>query len=99
MYAHLQPGSLRVKVGDAVKRGQVLGLVGNTGNSTEPHLHFQLMDRNSPLGSEGLPYALSNFVVTRRVAGDFEHPTATTLAAAEMHRGEIPLEMQLVDFK
>ena len=39
-YAHLQPGSLKVKVGDKVRRGQVLGLIGNSGNSTEPHLHF-----------------------------------------------------------
>ena len=53
MYAHFQPGSIRVKVGDKVSRGQVLGLVGNSGNSSEPHLHFQLMDRNSPLASEG----------------------------------------------
>jgi murein DD-endopeptidase len=57
-YAHLQPGSLRVKVGDRVKRGQVLGLVGNSGNSTEPHLHFHVSDGVSPLGSEGLPYAI-----------------------------------------
>ena len=60
-YAHLQPGSLKVKVGDHVKRGQVLGLVGNSGNSTEPHLHFHLSNGNSPLGSEGIPYALESF--------------------------------------
>lgn len=99
MYAHLQPGSLKVKLGDRVKRGQVLGLVGNTGNSTEPHLHFQLMDRNSPLASEGLPYALSEYMVTQRVTGTFPHPTASPLAAPESHRGEIPQEMQLVDFR
>ena len=57
-YAHLQPGSLKVKVGDRVTRGQVIGLVGNTGNSTEPHLHFHIADGVSPLGSEGLPYML-----------------------------------------
>jgi murein DD-endopeptidase len=62
-YAHLQPGSLRVKIGDKVRRGQVLGLVGNSGNSTEPHLHFHIGDANSPLGSEGLPYTLSAFEV------------------------------------
>ena len=55
VYAHLQPGSLRVKLGDKVRRGQTLGLVGNSGNSTEPHLHFHITDANSPLGSEGLP--------------------------------------------
>jgi hypothetical protein len=60
-YAHLQPGSLRVKVGDHVTRGQVLALVGNSGNSTEPHLHFHVSDRNSPLASEGMPYVLESF--------------------------------------
>jgi murein DD-endopeptidase MepM/ murein hydrolase activator NlpD len=44
-YAHLQPGSLRVNVGDKVRRGQVVGLVGNSGNSTEPHLHFHIATR------------------------------------------------------
>jgi murein DD-endopeptidase len=99
MYAHLQPGSLRVKLGEKVKRGQVLALLGNTGNSTEPHLHFQLMDHNSPLSSEGLPYALPEFVVTRRVEGEFEKATATPLAAPEVHRGEMPMAMQLVNFE
>ena len=45
-YAHLKPGGIRVKLGDKVKRGQVIGLVGNTGNSTEPHLHFHISDGN-----------------------------------------------------
>jgi murein DD-endopeptidase len=62
-YAHLQPGSLKVKLGDRVRRGQVLGLVGNTGNSTEPHLHFHISNATSPLGAEGLPYALTSFEV------------------------------------
>jgi murein DD-endopeptidase MepM/ murein hydrolase activator NlpD len=58
-YAHLQPGSLRVKAGERVKAGQVLGLVGNSGNSTEPHLHVHISNGISPLGSEGLPYAIA----------------------------------------
>jgi murein DD-endopeptidase MepM/ murein hydrolase activator NlpD len=61
LYAHLQPGSLKVKLGDHVKRGQVLALVANSGNSIEPHLHFQLTNGNSPQGSEGIPYALESF--------------------------------------
>jgi hypothetical protein len=44
-YAHVQPGSLRVKVGDHVKKGQVIALLGNSGNSTEPHLHFHVSGR------------------------------------------------------
>jgi biotin carboxyl carrier protein len=60
-YAHMQPGSLRVKVGDHVTTGQVLGLVGNTGNSSEPHLHFDICDAGSMLACEGLPYAFATF--------------------------------------
>ena len=65
-YAHLQPGSQRVKVGDRVRRGQVIGLVGNSGNSTEPHLHFHISDGNSPLGSEGVPYRQDAFEIVGR---------------------------------
>jgi murein DD-endopeptidase len=46
LYAHLQPGNLRVKLGHTVKAGQLLALLGNSGNSDAPHLHFQLMDAN-----------------------------------------------------
>ncbi len=60
-YAHLQPGSARVKVGDRVHRGQVLALLGNTGNSDAPHLHFHIADANSPLGAEGLPYRFAAY--------------------------------------
>ena len=44
--------------------GQVLARLGNSGNSDAPHLHFQLMDANSPLGAEGVPYALAAFSET-----------------------------------
>lgn len=61
VYAHLQPGSLKVKLGDEVKAGQALALLGNSGNSDAPHLHFQLVDANSPMGSEGIPYEFESF--------------------------------------
>jgi murein DD-endopeptidase MepM/ murein hydrolase activator NlpD len=61
-YAHFQPGSIRVHKGDRVRLGQVIGLVGNSGNSTEPHLHFQITDGPGILGSDGLPYELVTFV-------------------------------------
>jgi murein DD-endopeptidase MepM/ murein hydrolase activator NlpD len=44
VYAHLKPGSLKVKPGARVKRGATLGLCGNSGDSSEPHLHFHLQD-------------------------------------------------------
>jgi N-acyl-D-amino-acid deacylase len=68
-YAHLQPASIKVKVGDKVRRGQLLGLVGNSGNSTEPHLHFHISDANTPLGTEGLPFVYTAFEVQGRVTG------------------------------
>lgn len=67
-YAHLQPGSVRVEPGDHVKKGDVLGLVGNSGNSLAPHLHFHVMDTASPIVSQGLPYLMDRFTVTARAA-------------------------------
>lgn len=63
LYAHLIPGSIKVKVGDRVTAGQVLGKLGNSGNSTEPHLHFQVVDKPSALGANGIPYAFNDFDV------------------------------------
>lgn len=65
-YAHLQPGSIRVRQGDRVTRGQIIGLLGNSGNSSEPHLHFQISDRASPLQSQGLPYVFDRYELTGR---------------------------------
>lgn len=94
-YAHLQPGSLRVKLGDKVRRGQVVGLVGNSGNSTEPHLHFHIENGSSPLGAEGLPYALASFEVVGR---GWEWKPADAKGPAEVHKNEIPMENEVVNF-
>ena len=61
VYAHLQPGSISVKVGDRVTAGQSVARVGNSGNSDAPHLHFQVVNGNSPLASEGVPYEFETF--------------------------------------
>ena len=63
MYAHLKSGSVKIKKGDVVKRGQVIASVGNTGSSTEPHLHFQLQAGSDPLRSRALPVRFRNVVV------------------------------------
>ncbi len=60
-YAHLKPRSLAVGVGDSVKAGDQLGTLGNTGNTSAPHLHFHVMSGSSSLGSDGLPFVLDNF--------------------------------------
>ncbi len=94
-YAHLQPGSIRVKLGDKVHQGQVVGLVGNTGNSTEPHLHFHICNANSPLGSEGLPYSLSSFEVEGK---GWTWKPSDAKGGPETHRMEIPTENEVVRF-
>jgi murein DD-endopeptidase MepM/ murein hydrolase activator NlpD len=68
MYAHMVPGSLTVRAGDRVERGQVLGRLGNSGNSSAPHLHLHVVDRNAIFAANGLPYVFSNYTVTGRVA-------------------------------
>ncbi|WAZ22681.1 M23 family metallopeptidase [Streptomyces cinnabarinus] len=56
LYAHLNHGSLTVAEGDRVRAGQVLARCGNSGNSSEPHVHFQLMDGSDPDTARGLPF-------------------------------------------
>jgi murein DD-endopeptidase MepM/ murein hydrolase activator NlpD len=60
LYAHLQPGSVDVHVGDQVKAGDVIGKLGSSGNSTEPHLHFHVCDKPDPLMCAGIPVNFSN---------------------------------------
>ena len=63
-YAHMIPGSIRVKKGDVVTEGQVIGLMGNSGNSDLPHLHFQVVtDSPTFLGAEGYPHVYRSFDV------------------------------------
>jgi murein DD-endopeptidase len=61
-YEHLKPGSIRVKIGEQVRTGQVLASLGGSGNvSSGPHLHFHVADANSPVGAEGLPFVFAGF--------------------------------------
>jgi murein DD-endopeptidase MepM/ murein hydrolase activator NlpD len=67
MYAHLKTGSVKVKVGDRLTAGQLLGAVGNTGNTDAPHLHFQLMSDQDPLRANGLPFLFDKFRLDSRL--------------------------------
>lgn len=61
-YAHLQGGNPEgLAVGQQLKRGTVIGQLGNSGNTDMPHLHFHVMDSPRPLGSNGLPFLLDSF--------------------------------------
>jgi Peptidase family M23 len=67
LYAHMQTGTVAVHVGQHIRRGQFLGRVGNTGSSTAPHLHFQVMSAPSALVSNGLPYVFGTSLLTARI--------------------------------
>jgi murein DD-endopeptidase len=63
LYEHLKPGSVRVKGGQRVRKGQVIASLGFTGDSTGPHLHLHVGDAASPLGAEGLPFVFDRFTM------------------------------------
>lgn len=71
LYAHLATGSIpdSIEVGSTIQVGQQIGRLGNTGSSTAPHLHFQVMDRPSALNSNGLPFVFNRQLVQGRVIG------------------------------
>jgi hypothetical protein len=105
MYAHMQPGSIKVHKGDRVKLGQAIGLVGNTGNSVAPHLHFQVTGGPSSLASNGLPYEIRDFQVTGKTPGTkaFDEaeekgvPVAVT-AMGQQVKGALPLDQLVISF-
>jgi murein DD-endopeptidase MepM/ murein hydrolase activator NlpD len=102
-YEHLMPSSVVVKAGDRVKRGQVIGRLGYTGDSTGPHLHFHVSNGNSPLEAEGLPYVIDHF----DMLGAYEsleafatgRPWTATPKGPATHRlMEFPIAAAVVDF-
>ncbi|MFH5229663.1 M23 family metallopeptidase [Antrihabitans spumae] len=106
-YAHMQPGSVKPKVGDKVTKGDVIGLVGNTGNSVAPHLHLHVMNGPSPLASQGLPAVYDKFSVTAQVAStaDFDASEGTGIPlklvpglSPSDHEDEMILDQNLVTF-
>jgi len=108
LYAHLRAGSITVKPGDRVKRGQVIGHVGNSGNTLAPHLHFHVMDAPSPLASNGLPYAIDAFQVTGSTTGtqafDRAEADGSPLAIVPLNpprtvRNALPLDQLEISFK
>ena len=61
VYEHLKPRSIRVRVGDRVRRGDIIGQLGFTGDSTGPHLHLHVGDAALPIAAEGRPFVFEHF--------------------------------------
>jgi hypothetical protein len=84
-YCHLEAESLRVRVGDHVQRGQILALIGNSGDAREPHVHFEITTSSKPMAGEGLPYLIDHY-----------HAKSGDAWQTRMH--ELPLKDMVIDF-
>lgn len=100
-YEHLEPGSVRVAVGDRVRRGDAVARVGYTGNSGGPHLHMHVSDAPGPLDGEGIPWTLADF----RITGTY--PSLDVLGQGvpqppeggpSSRTGELPPPLAVIDF-
>jgi len=98
LYAHLQTGSVRVQPGARVRRGQVLGLVGNTGNSTQPHLHFHVTDGPSALAANGVPYVFDRFDLIGTTDLSGPDPELMFVPPPQARRHRLPMNGDLVSF-
>jgi len=67
--AHLLTGSIRVNEGERIAIGHEVGGCGNSGNSTQPHVHLQVMDSPDPWTARGLPIAFQDYRVWPRAGG------------------------------
>lgn len=106
-YAHLQKGSLLVKPGDRVTKGQLIAKLGNTGNSSLSHLHLHLMNGPSVLGSDAVPYVIDSFAYDGQVdlqlfldaddnvTGQF---LGGRLPSPQPRTDELPLSLSIINF-
>ena len=102
-YGHLMTGSVLVRPGQRVRRGDRLAQVGNTGMSGAPHLHFQLSDGPDPVGSDGRPYAFRAFRHTGMATNvdQFLMGTAPAEVVSDRtpnRRNQMPMHASVIDF-
>jgi hypothetical protein len=107
MYAHLAPQSVTVHVGDHVKAGDMLGLLGNSGNTTGPHLHFQISDRPSTIDTTSLPFVFQNMLLQSRTSANLDDietfsisgtPLPITSKPAKQLTDSMPLSRDVITF-
>lgn len=93
-YAHMTPRSASVKVGDKVTRGQVIGRLGNSGNTTEAHLHFHVSRGPVPLSSDNVPYEIDRFAL----AGSMDDDGVVWEPEPSERTNQLPLDESVVNF-
>jgi Peptidase family M23 len=109
LYGHMKTGSVRVKVGQKVSEGQLLGQVGNTGNSSTPHLHFQVLTEPTFFPSDSVPFTFAHFSLLGQVTEPFTDetlallpngtiPVAPSKQSARSRHAQMPLDLNVVRF-
>jgi hypothetical protein len=106
-YAHMIKGSVAVEAGDFVTRDQVIGLVGNTGNTSAPHLHFHMISGPSTFGSNGIPYMIYEYDLIGRAESTKAFEDAERdgtpleifpVSIPGIHKDDLPLDLSIVNF-
>jgi len=106
LYGHMKRGSVRVKVGQRVRAGQLLGQVGNSGNSSTPHLHFQVLTRPTFFPSDSVPYTFRRFTLLGQAEPFTDEDLALRPSGAIQvtpsrpgpRRDELPLDLSVIRF-
>jgi Peptidase family M23 len=108
LYAHMIPGSIVVEEGQFVRAGEKLGLLGNSGNTDGPHLHFQIMDGPRELNSVGLPFVFDRMAYQGHLVGTLAEVEATFVSGGApliddtdtgQRRRQMPLSLDLLGFR
>lgn len=98
-YVHLQKGSVRVRPGQRVRRGQILGCVGNSGNTNGAHLHFNVVNGLRLAEAEGLPYVFSSHEAHGTTSIDAAFSESPTVPGPSRDIQEaLPLNGSIVEF-
>ncbi|ANI42695.1 M23 family metallopeptidase [Mycolicibacterium vaccae] len=98
LYAHMLPDSTSVKVGDKVTRGQVIGRLGNSGNTTEAHLHFHVMRAPVPLSSDNVPFEIDRFTFVGSIGDGPDGPLLVRGPQPGERTDQLPLAWDVVNF-
>jgi Peptidase family M23 len=101
LYAHMRPGSIRVRKGDIVKAGDMIGNIGNTGNSSEPHLHEHIDNQPSFLAGQGVPYEFDHYEASgpnQLINGPHDRMTIRNIGSLAPFTDDYPAENAAVSF-
>ena len=96
VYFHLKRGSVRVRVGQRVRAGQQIASLGNSGNSTAPHLHFGMQDGPNGL-SNSLPFEIDRLVLEGRVVPGATLPKVKVVGTRRLLRRALPMIGSVID--